>query len=202
MARTWFIALSALVAVAATAPASLASNDDIKARARAIEQKAAIGQYEEAWRDLGGLEALLWEKRPLGVSAALFVQKPAKGYGLYEPRESAEFSGNQPIVVYLQPVGYGYERSEDLFRNALTADFELRTPTGQVLAEQEAFSRLSLESRAPNREFQASFSFTFEGLEPGRYALLIRLRDQNGGQRSETSLPFTIVAAPDEEKSE
>ena len=192
MAKSWLVACAVF---AFSAQAVFASDADIKAMAKAIEQKSAIGQYEEAWRDLGDLESILWEKRPLGISSALFVQKPATGYGLYLPRENSEFRKDEPIFVYLQPVGYGYARSEDLFRIALTADFELRTPSGQVLAEQQAFSRLSLESRAPNREFQASFSFTFEGLEPGRYTLLLRIRDENGGQRTETALPFVI--APD-----
>lgn len=189
MARVWFIAL---VVAALSAHVAIADDNDVKSKARAIEQKSSIGQAREAWNDLRDLETLLWEKLPLGVSSALFVKKPATGYGLYEPRENNEFAKDEPMFVYLQPVGYGYERIEELFRIALTADFELRTKNGQVLAEQAGFSKLSLESLAPNREFQASFSFTFEGLDPGRYSLVIRLRDENGGQRSETALPFTI----------
>lgn len=201
MAINRFIAF--IVMSLATTPA-FADEEAVKSKTSAIEQKAATGQYKEAWDDLQDLQKLLWEKRPLGVSSALFVQQPATGYGLYVPRETTEFKKDEPMFVYLQPVGYGFERAEDLFRIALTVDFELRTPNGQVLAEEEGFSRLSLESRAPNREFQASFSFTFEGLEPGRYSLLFRLRDENGGQRSETILPFTIAAVPEteEEKSD
>jgi len=192
----------AFIVMALALTPAFADEEAVKAKTSAIEQKAAIGQYKEAWDDLQDLQTLLWEKRPLGVSSALFVQKPADGYGLYVPRETTEFKKDEPMFVYLQPVGYGFARADDLYRIALTVDFELRTPNGQVLAEEQGFSRLSLESRAPNREFQASFSFTFEGLDPGRYSLLFRLRDENGGQRSEISLPFTIAAVPDEDKAD
>lgn len=192
MARKW---IPVLVAVAALAlhRGEAAAQDEIAELAGAVEQKAAIGQYEEAYRDLTELQRALWERRPLGIDKALFVKAPAGGYGLYEPRGSSEFSIKEPLFVYLQPIGYGYERADDLYRIAITADFELRTPSGQVLAEQEAFSRLSLESREPNREFQASFSFTFDGLDAGRYDLVVRLRDENSGQRAEKALTFTVV---------
>jgi len=196
MARTWFVVLAALTAFAPSFSASLAADTDVEAIAKAIEQKSETGRFKEAWRDLEDLQTLLWEKLPLGITAALFVNKPAAGYGLYEPRENSDFSKDAPIFVYLRPVGYGYERNKDSYGIALSADFQLRTPGGQVLAEQDGFSRLTLQSRAPNREFQASFSFTFGGMEPGEYALLIRLRDENGGQSAETILPFTITADP------
>jgi hypothetical protein len=196
MARNWILALTALTWLALL-PGEAAAQDDIAERARAVEQKAAIGQYEEAYRILTELQRVLWERRPLGIQKALFVKAPAGRYGLYEPTDSSEFSIEEPLFVYLQPVGYGYERVDDLYRIAMTADFELRTPSGQVLAEEAAFARLSLESREPNREFQASFSFAFEGLDAGRYELVVRLRDENSGQRAETSLAFTVVEPAD-----
>ena len=195
MARNWVCKLAVCGLLAAGSAPAWADEADINSAARAIEQKASIGQFAEAWDDLTKLQSLIWEKRPLGTSAALFVTAPAKGYGLYEPRENSNFKAGDPIYVYIQPVGYGYERIDDQFRISLTADFELRTPGGQVLAEQEAFSRLSLESRVPNKEFQTSFSFTFDGLDAGRYILLIRIRDENGGQRTEVTMPFSVIAS-------
>ncbi|MEM8812259.1 MAG: hypothetical protein AAGF59_06530 [Pseudomonadota bacterium] len=198
--RACVVASAVAVFSAGTVPAA-ASDEEIAAGLATVGQNAGLGQYEDAWNALDEVETALWEKRPLGLSASLFVTGPAAGYGLYTPRESDTFGKGETVFVYLQPVGYGYERAEDLYRISMTADFELRTPTGQILAEEEGFSQLSLESRAPNREFQASFSFVFENLEPGRYTLLIRLRDETAGEQTETGLPFSISAEPDAEQT-
>lgn len=198
MSKIRSVGLAALIFLASGLPPASAQ-DDTGSILDAIGQDSAAGRYEDAWKHLQALEAELWEKRPLGISRALFVARPATGFGVYVPRENADFQKGETLYIYIEPIGYGYERAEDTFRVAMSADFELRTPTGQVLAEQTDFSKLTLESRSANREFQTSFSFAFEGLDAGRYELLIRIRDENGGDPAETTLPFTVLPSQDPE---
>lgn len=195
MTRVPIIAFCAALLAGLAIVRIAAAEGSLREMTRSIENNAALGQYEQAWQDLEALEAELWDKRPLGIRSAFFVAEPAGSYGIYQRRASDRFTPDEPVYVYVQPVGYGYGRTGDRYRIALSADFELRTPSGQVLVEESDFSKMTLESHERNREFQTSFIFTFEGLDAGSYILVIRLRDDNGGGRAETSLPFTVVDA-------
>lgn len=137
-----------------------------------------------------------WASSPLGFTDARFVEKPAAGYGAFDPRDGATFEPGDAINVYAEPVGYGYRKQDGIFEVELAVDFEILNNTGQVLAEQADFARVTAQARNPLREFQTSLSFRFEGLTDGDYILVTRFRDANSEKSGEIRLPFTIEAEP------
>lgn len=136
-----------------------------------------------------------WQAAPLGFTKALFVKAPAEGYGAYEPRQGNVFAPGEAIVVYAEPVGYGYAHGDEGYRFELTVDFEILTPSGQVLASQADFAKVGSASREKLREFQASLSFRFDGLQSGEYVLLARFRDTVGAKAGELRMPFSVAPA-------
>ncbi|NRG19848.1 hypothetical protein HPQ64_19315 [Rhizobiales bacterium] len=133
-----------------------------------------------------------WAASPLGFTDARFVEEPAAGYGAFEPRDGATFKPGDAINIYAEPVGYGYRAQDGVYEVELAVDFEILNNTGQVLAEQADFARVTAEARNPLREFQTSLSFRFEGLTDGDYILVTRFRDENSEKSGEIRLPFTI----------
>lgn len=133
-----------------------------------------------------------WQASPLGFTDARFVENPASGYGAFQPKEGATFASDETINVYVEPVGYSYRTEGKTHRVELAVDFEILNQTGQVLAEQNDFARVTASARNRLREFQASLSFRFEGLTDGDYVLAIRFRDANSEKAGEIRLPFRV----------
>ncbi|MBA5779016.1 hypothetical protein H2509_17955 [Stappia sp. F7233] len=171
--------VSAICLIAATAGHANAS-----VPAPSGELTAALSELDAAW-----------QAAPLGFTKALFVEAPATGYGSYEPRRNTSFHPGETIVVYAEPVGYDYRHGDDGYRFELAVDFEILTPTGQVLASQADFAKVGSASREKLREFQTSLSFRFEGLQAGDYILLARFRDTLGTKAGELRMPFSVVPA-------
>lgn len=135
-----------------------------------------------------------WQAAPLAFTAGTFVSGEVAGYGRFEPRADARFAPGETLVVYAEPVGFGHAAVAGGHRVALLADFEVLNASGQILAAQEGFADLGVTARRPVREFHATLRFAFEGLRPGDYTLVVRLRDQTADKAGTLSLPFTIVA--------
>ncbi|WP_157775335.1 hypothetical protein [Hartmannibacter diazotrophicus] len=134
-----------------------------------------------------------WDLAPLGFSEALFVAARPAGFGIYDARPSNIFKEGEDMLVYAEPFGFGYGRDGELFLIDFKADFELRTPTGQVLHQQDGFADLKMRSRRRNKEFQVFITYNFSGLKQGDYVLVTRLHDLHSDKVASFDLPFTIV---------
>lgn len=77
--------------------------------------------YADALDDAYAAYMDAWDAAPLSVRKAVFVDDAALGYGLYVERESNAFDAGEPLVVYLEPVGYGY--------GSASSDDSIRIPT-------------------------------------------------------------------------
>ncbi|GGE91468.1 hypothetical protein GCM10007285_18870 [Stappia taiwanensis] len=186
-AAALLLTVSHILPVSAESPENLPK--DAPASAAAATPEAALSkaqaELDTAWRAL----------EPLGFSAGLFVEAGSVvGYGAYVPRAKASFAPTDTLVVYAQPVGYGYRETETGYGIRLTADYTLLTPSGQVLAEEKGFARLTSDSREKRRELYITLRLGFDGLRPGAYTLLARINDAVSGKSGELSLPFTVTA--------
>ncbi|MEP3280616.1 MAG: hypothetical protein ABJN26_10855 [Stappiaceae bacterium] len=156
----------------------------------APDAQSPLEQAQRAYADA-------WRAAPLSVSTATFATEPAAGYGQYTPRNSSVFALNEPLVVYLEPTGFGYGLDGDEYQIALDASMELHTLDGKVLTSTASPQRVGLKSRDKNREFKASLVYRFNGLATGDYLLRIILKDINSEKTAIVDLPFSI-----EEQSE
>lgn len=160
-----------------------------KAEALIAEQKPiqALAEVEAAFN-------AAWDKAPLSFSEALFVSARPQGFGIYDARATNVFGPGEDMFVYAEPFGYGYGETNGTFNIGFDADFELRTPKGQILHAQEGFAKPGLTTRRRNKEFQVFITYNFKGLKPGDYVLVTRLRDQNSDKVGSFELPFSVKA--------
>lgn len=146
-----------------------------------IETLIAADDIDAALAQARDIHAQVWDMaQSLGFTEALLVAEPAAGYGIYNPRETAAFKPGEPIVIYVEPTGYGYGiPGEGLFAIGFIVDLQVRTTGGEVLGDSPNLTEINLTSRDQNREFQANITYTLDGLAPGRYLLQTTLRDKN-----------------------
>ncbi|MEO9527520.1 hypothetical protein [Roseibium sp.] len=144
----------------------------------------ALDAFDQAWTASG-----------LAFTRVTFTDSPSTGYGQYTPRGEAVFTGEDPLSVYAEPVGYGFRETGTGYDYELTASFRLLTPAGQVLAEQDNFATFSGSGRTRQRELSAALSFEFSGLPAGAYRIETRFKDEIGGTQSAFTLPFTVTGA-------
>jgi hypothetical protein len=157
------------------------------------EQQVGGGQFLEALDTLNSAIGKVWEQAPLTVRKALFVSGDPPGFGLYTPRPDSVFKASEVLVVYAEPVGYGFGKEGDQFVIDLAVDVELKNKAGQVLGAKADFGQLKLVSHAQNHEFMAKLSYNFSGLPAGEYEVVTTLRDATSGKKGSFSLAFTIV---------
>lgn len=184
--------MGVLVAVGAFAALPAWAGEIADAGAKA-EQQAGGGQFLEAIETLNGAVGKVWEQAPLTVRKAIFVSDDPPGFGLYTPRPDSIFKASEVIVVYAEPVGYGFGQQGDQYVIDLAVDVELKNKAGQVLGAKADFGQLKLVSHAQNHEFMAKLSYNFSGLPAGEYEVVTTLRDAASGKKGSFSLPFTIV---------
>ncbi len=171
---------------------SIGNAESISAAAAEAERLAAAGEHMRALEALDAATDALWSRAPLGFRTALFVSE-ASGFGVYTRRESTAFRAGEAVTVYVEPVGFSYGKSGAFNTIILGAGLAIRNSTGQVIAEAEELFDVSLQSRARNREFNMSLSFTMPDLIPGDYAAIFTVRDRNSAKTARFELPFAIV---------
>ncbi len=134
-----------------------------------------------------------WEKTPLTVRRAIFVTEEPKSFGFYTPRSSSQFKSGEPIIVYAEPVGFGWKTVEDdQFEFGFNVDLIVKTAAGKVMVEQDSFGKMALKSRHRNREFMIHLTLHLTDAPPGDYLLDYRLHDLGTEKTTTLELPFTI----------
>lgn len=163
---------------------------------RAAQAEALAGQGDAAGAYDAMHEALviLNEAIPLTIRRAVFVAEPPQGYGVYNPRETGRFTASEALVAYVEPIGVTWAPIEGLHRAEITVDFEILTPDGQVLANQEEFAQFSFTSRARNTELMTHLTLELTGAPAGEYVLRYIYNDKTSSESASVDLPFEIVA--------
>jgi hypothetical protein len=185
-----FMSAACLFAVLIAAPAGAG---EIAEAAKKAEELAAAGQHRDAIDTLSNALSTLWAQSPLIVRKAVFVAGEPAGYGIYQPRPDSTFKRAEPLVIYAEPVGYGYTTLNGVNTIELVMDFAVAKRPGAVVAEQKAFGVLKLDSLEKNREFFAKVTYDFSGLPAGDYDVTTTLTDKATAKSSSFTLPFTLT---------
>lgn len=135
----------------------------------------------------------VWEQTPLTFRKALFADK-IDAFGVYEPKQGAVFSPGEQIVVYAEPVGYGYQSNDDgTYSFGFDFDLVVKTEDGQIMGGQEKFARTELKSRVQNKEFLVTLTLSLDGAPAGNYVLEYLAHDIASDETATISLPFTLA---------
>lgn len=135
-----------------------------------------------------------WDQMPLGFSKIAFITE-ATGFGVYKEKADAVFKQGEPIVIYAAPVGYGFKDNADGTHDfGFDVDLKLKTPGGEVVAEQANFSDVRLSSHAKNREFFVTLTLNLTDAPAGDFIIEYVVRDIASDKSAVISLPFTLAA--------
>ena len=153
----------------------------------------ARAQSLEAIDRLGAAVVEAWDKTPLTVRRAIFVTQKASGYGIYEERPTRVFKPGEPLLVYAEPIGFGWKQADGgLYEIGFAIAFVIKTPTGTILGGNENFGRVAQRSHVRNLEFMLNLTLDLTGAPPDDYVLAYMLRDITGPKSATLELPFTI----------
>ena len=183
-------ALFAMLLAVTVAPPAAAV--DLIAKAGEAQKLADQGKFIESIAALDAAADALWEQAPLTFRRVLWVAGPPDGFGAYNPRESSAYAAGDQMIVYAEPVGFGWEKAGDIYRTNLSVDLVIKSKDGEELVRQEDFQKLVIASRVRNREFMTTLTLTLTGIRPGDYIADATLRDQVTGKQGTLSLPFVI----------
>jgi hypothetical protein len=187
--------LSVLFAALCLSLSSTASSaQDIARHAQEAESLLSRGRVIEAIDALDEAAVALWTKAPLAFRRTIWVTEAAAGFGIYNERPNAVFSAGQPMLVYAEPVGFGWykQSGSDVYRTDIFADVVFKSSDGKEIFRKDEFQRFGLAGRYRNREFMVNFTYTLRGISPGEYVVETTLRDQVTGKKGSFTLPFTI----------
>ena len=188
--RTMFVTAAVLTAITLIPSHGFAK--DLQAQLEKAQTLLVSGQPNAAYEALDALVEDFWANAPMVARNATFVSE-VSGYGLYKERD-ASFKADEPQIVYLEPLGFGYGLDAD---KALTAgwmvDYTLTDESGLVLLQQDSFINLDIPLKHRNREVHLTLTVNVEGLKSGSYVSHYRLKDKNSEKQTDFSLPFEIV---------
>lgn len=190
-AGRWMIPLLATsLLIGATAARA---QEDIPALLQRAERAAAAEDWTTAFTALEAASLEVFARMPLTVRNVTFVTAEPKGYGAYEPRPDSVFRPGEPLLVYLEPLGYAFERAEDgTLSYGFAADVAILSADGRVLGGQRDFGKWQFRTRSPATASFVSLRLDLEGLPAGDYQLAVRIRDAGSDETAEAMLPFTV----------
>lgn len=161
----------------------------LKAFQSAFEAKN-YGQALAGLRTL--LETFLVES-PLVLENPKFVKGATNSYGIYEPRENDVFAAGEPIYLYLEPAGYIVTRNPaGYFEFGFKVDFQIVDESGAVLGGQTDFATMPFKSWNVNTELSLTFTYTFSGLERGKYKIITQVSDLHSAKKASVEKGLTI----------
>lgn len=138
-----------------------------------------------------------WGNVSLTEQKVLFVSEPSAGYGMYKERENAVFKPGEPLITYVEPIGYGWkELPGDMYEMNFVVDFSLATKDGEVITGQKAFSKSVLQSHVANTEFKLELTLNLNNAPAGNYVVTYTIHDMSENQSSTFDQSFEIAAAP------
>lgn len=180
-----------LAAIVAMCWASFAAAGPVVDAATRAEALQAEGKTAEALDALDAAIDTIWNSSPLAFRKVVVVSS-SSGQGVYEERADKAFKPDEKMMIYVEPVGFGYGAGSPA-KIGFTADLALENSTGQVLTEAKDVFSLSAPTTPRKREFSMTLSFGVPYLRPGEYKAVFTVRDQNSSKTGAFEVPFTIA---------
>ncbi|PWJ91490.1 hypothetical protein C8D77_103187 [Mesorhizobium loti] len=177
--------MAVLMALAISTPCAFAG--EIGDRAAEAEKLLQSGDGAGALDKFRSAEEAFWQAMPLAVQNVKQVDT-ASGFGIYSERANHTYKPGEKIVLYMEPIGYGYG-SDGLGNSmiALSVDITVVSAAGETLGTSEKVGRVQVASRSHNRELFFKLDLSLDGLPPGKYRCDFLMHDEN----SNKTAPFT-----------
>lgn len=190
--QRWGVAWGLALALALP---GLAGADDLDQAFKEAKKAAEARDAAASLKALRKATALVWERLPFGVLEVHLLAAPPAGYGQYLPRVDNQYRQSEPMILYMEPVGFKvrFEPKEGTYAYNLTSDFNLIDAWGRVVGGRRDFGRFGGQSQQFPDRFPLSFTYSLSGLPPGDYRVETTLRDLLGHKSHTVVTPFKIV---------
>ncbi len=196
--QLWAVLLLAVVLMPAAAPAAGKKPED--AFERALQDARTGLAARDPARTLQALARATraaWRRFPFTAINVHLVAAPPSGYGQYLPRVDNVYRPGEPLILYLEPVGFkvNYDADQGSYTYRLAADFNLVDAWGMVVGGRRGFGRFEDTTRHFPDRIPLTFTYSLAGLPPGSYRVETILRDLLG-KRSYTVVTPIRIAGP------
>lgn len=189
--RTGPLGAALLVVLSATA----APGQTVAEQAERIGQMQASGDFAGALAAARALQAGLWDEAP-GIDFTEYLPETERsaGFGLYNPRPDARYKQGEPVIIYVEPVGFGYGAGgEGIYLVGFYVDLQVLGQDGNELANAVNITQLDHATRARVQEFGTDVIYNFNGLAPGKYRLVTTLRDKNSARSGSFEIAIEVT---------
>lgn len=146
---------------------------------------------------LSGKLGEVFGDQPIEIRSIKLCEK-VQGYGVYDafPENKFPAGRDQKLIVYVELDHFKPEINDtgEGYKVSLKQELELYESSGFEVWSHEPVEIVDV-SRNQRRDFFVVQMVTLPGkLALGQYRLKVRIIDENGGTRDETSIPITITA--------
>ena len=136
-----------------------------------------------------------WQQTPLTIRKAIFVKSEPRGFGLYQEHASNEFRPGEKVVVYAEPVGYGWkDLGNGRFELGFVVDFVIKSKDGEILAGKDNFMRIATDTHTRNLEFMVVLTLNRSSAPAGDYVIEYKLHDIASDKTASFQMPFKIAS--------
>ncbi|MDH6268788.1 hypothetical protein M2360_004206 [Rhizobium sp. SG_E_25_P2] len=132
-------------------------------------------------------------KIPFDIRKAFFVSEKPLMFGAYQRVKANEFPVGATLISYVEPIGLAWKSTDDARVQArFTVDFELRSPEGEMLAEQKAFGNFSITAVEPLFEIFTPLTLDVSQAPAGAYVLKYTFTDLTSDNKTDVEQRFTL----------
>ncbi|KIX15703.1 hypothetical protein [Dethiosulfatarculus sandiegensis] len=135
-----------------------------------------------------------WRRFPFtAVNVHLVAAQPA-GYGRFIPRVDNVFRPGEPLILYLEPVGFVVKEDKNTgkYRYRLVADFNMVDAWGRVVSGRRTVGRFEGETAQFPDRYPLTFTYSLSGLPPGEYKVETIIRDLLGKKSHTVVTPIRV----------
>ena len=154
---------------------------------------AASAQTVEALETAEAATQAAWEQLPLTERTVTFVKASSTGYGMYDARDNNIFQPGEPIISYVEPIGFGWKPIDGgKFEIGFVIDLALKTEDGTLVSDQKAFMSVKQESHEQNQEYSIDMTLTLDSAPAGKYTVTYTIHDTSSEEESSFHQAFEI----------
>lgn len=187
MLRTFIYSLLAIVAFAQAALA-----DDFKAQIKQAEELSKAGQHEAALAAMDSATTAIWLRSPLTISKAFLVTKQATRFGVYEKRPDNIYAKDKNLRVYLELIGYDWQKLDGQFKINLSVDVILKNAKGSSIWSKKEFAVFNHARQNQFKKLYVNLRLGMKTVPPSKYEVEYTMNDKVRKQIAVISLPFEI----------
>jgi hypothetical protein len=165
---------------------------DIKQILSTAQQQIDREEFADAQASLRLAMMAISDRAPLEIDYFDFVTKEAPNFSNITLRADNIFRAGEPLLIYVEPTGYAFQRKGERLRFGVEVDFELLDESGKVLGGQKKFVQRAIEGWDPVFDFYMNLTYSFKGLAPGKYVVRTVLHDIVDKDEAWFELPFEI----------